>query len=87
MHYVYFLKLRNGQIYTGYTGDLKKRVEAHQRDDVSFTSKRLPCELMGYEAYVTKTDAARREKYLKTTEGKRLLRQQYRDIITSVMPQ
>ena len=86
MHYVYFLKMSNGQVYTGSTGNLKQRLANHISGKVSTTSKYLPTKLVGYEAYLLKSDALRREKYLKTTEGKRLLRQQYRDIITSVMP-
>ena len=38
-------------------------------------------ELIHCEAYALETDARRREKYLKTTEGKRFLRQQIRDVI------
>ena len=81
MYYVYFLSLNNKQVYTGMTTNLKRRISEHNRGKVASTAKRLPAELIGYEAYRLKTDAVRRERYLKTTEGKRLLRQQYRDII------
>ena len=36
---------------------------------------------MHYEAYGLESDARRRERFLKTTEGKRLLKQQIRDIL------
>jgi putative endonuclease len=81
MYYVYYLIMSNGQIYTGSTGDLKKRLAAHERGSVITTSKYLPVSLIGYEAYYEKSDAQRREKYLKTTEGKRLFRQQFRDVL------
>ncbi len=71
--------MRNGQIYTGSTKDLKLRMSEHSRGNVNTTSKYLPISLVGYEAYSLKSDAQRREKFLKTTEGKRLFRQQYRD--------
>ncbi len=74
--------MNNGQIYTGSTKDLKSRMYEHERGNVSTTSKYLPVKIVGYEAYQLKSDAQRREKYLKTTEGKRLLRQQYRDILS-----
>ncbi len=48
---------------------------------VDFTSQRLPVKLIHYEAYLLKEDAVRREKYLKTTEGKRFLKQQIRDLL------
>jgi hypothetical protein len=37
--------------------------------------------LIHAEAYALGTDARRRERFLKTTEGKRLLRQKLRDIL------
>ena len=85
MYYVYFLKMNNGQIYTGSTKDLRKRFTQHTLGLVQTTKKYLPVKMIGYEAYSLKSDALRREKFMKTTEGKRLFRQQYRDIITSVI--
>jgi putative endonuclease len=86
MYYVYFLKMNNSQIYTGSTKDLKTRVKLHEYGNVKTTSKNLPVILLGYEAYILKSDALRREKYLKTTEGKRFFRQQFKDILNDIMP-
>ncbi len=73
--------MSNNQIYTGSTKNLKERFAEHQRGNVITTGKYLPVTLIGYEAYQLKVDAQRRERYLKTTEGKRLFRQQYKDIL------
>ena len=81
MFYVYFLKLSNGDVYKGITEDLKRRLSQHQRGGVESTRNYLPVDLIGYEAYRLKSDAERREIFLKTTEGRRLLNQQYRDIL------
>ena len=81
MYYVYFLKLSNGNIYKGSTHDLKRRLKEHQRGKVKSTKNYRPLMLIGYEAYLLKSDAQRREKFLKTTEGRRLMAQQYRDIL------
>ncbi len=81
MHYVYYLRMNNGQVYTGYSSNLKQRIAQHEHGVVTTTSKYLPITLIGYEAYIEKSDAQRRERFMKTTEGKRLFRQQYRDII------
>jgi len=81
MKYVYILLLKNGQLYTGVTKNLKRRFKEHQNKKVRFTSKRLPVRLIHYEVYLLDSDADRREKFLKTTEGKRLLRQQLRDVL------
>ncbi|MDO8577301.1 MAG: GIY-YIG nuclease family protein [Candidatus Wildermuthbacteria bacterium] len=79
MHYVYLLQLNNGEIYTGSTQDLKRRIVEHTEGEVASTKHKRPLKVILYEAYLLKSDAQRREKYLKTTEGKRFLRQQIRD--------
>ena len=84
MYYVYYLKMNSSQIYTGSTKDLKTRIRLHESGNVNTTSKYLPVTLIGYESYILKSDAQRREKYLKTTEGKRLFRQQFRDILKQI---
>ena len=81
MFYVYFLSLVNGQIYTGSTKDLKIRYKEHAGGKVFYTKSHLPCELIGYESYVLETDARQREKYLKTTDGKKVFKKQYHGII------
>ncbi len=73
--------LSNKHFYTGFTSDLKVRFLEHQLGKVKSTKSFIPLRLVGYESYIKKSDALRREKFLKTTEGKRLFRQQYRDII------
>lgn len=81
MFYVYILHLNNHTLYTGQTGDLKRRYNEHKLGRVASTKNKRPLELIFYEAYIKKTDVDRRERFLKTTEGKRLLRQQLRDIL------
>ena len=76
MHYVYVLKLNNGSIYTGYSSDLKRRYHEHTLGKVLTTSKYLPVKLIYYEAYCSKTNAIKREKFLKTTKGKSSLKTQ-----------
>jgi putative endonuclease len=83
MYYVYVLKLSNSNLYKGFCNDLKRRYSEHLAGKVSSTRNYRPLKLIGYEAYVMKSDAMRREKFLKTTEGMRLLKQQYRDILNA----
>ena len=84
MFYVYFLFLSNGDIYKGYCSDVKVRLNEHELGKVESTRNYRPVELIGYEAFLLKSDAQRREKFLKTTEGRRLLKQQYRDILNEL---
>jgi putative endonuclease len=81
MFYVYILLLKNKHCYTGFTADLKRRISEHKCGKVEFTNKRLPIKLIHYEAYLDESDARRREKYLKTTEGKRFLKQQIKNLL------
>lgn len=81
MYYVYFLLLSNNDIYKGLTEDIKRRISEHELGKVESTCNYRPLKLIGYEGYALKSDAMRREKFLKTTEGRRLLNQQYRDVI------
>lgn len=45
------------------------------------TKRMLPVDLVFYEAFLSKDDALRREKYFKTSKGKGSLRQIIRDSV------
>ncbi len=83
MYFVYFLLLSDSNVYKGMANDLKRRLDEHQNGKVKSTQYKRPLLCVGYEAYLLKSDALRREKFLKTTEGRRLLKMQYRDILQS----
>ncbi|MDD5103787.1 MAG: GIY-YIG nuclease family protein [Candidatus Peribacteraceae bacterium] len=75
MEYVYVLQSgKDGNFYTGWTNDLRKRFAEHQNGKVYSTKRRLPMKLVYYEACVDRKDALKREKYLKTAWGKRYLK-------------
>jgi putative endonuclease len=75
MYFVYVLKsLKDGKFYTGFTKDLMKRLSEHNEGVTESTKNRRPFELIYYEACRNRTDALRRERYLKTTYGKHYLR-------------
>ncbi len=78
-HYLYVLQsLRDGKFYTGITSDLRKRLKEHNSGKNISTNYRKPLKLVCYEAYLLKKDAEAREKYLKTSMGKRVLKKQLR---------
>ena len=83
MYYVYFLFLNDQKIYKGFTADLKRRISEHRAGKVTSTKNKKPI-LVHYEAYLLKTDAERRERFLKTTEGRRLLKQQLKDLLNEL---
>ena len=66
MYYVYVLKSKkDGNLYTGSTNDLKRRLDEHNNGLVFSTKSRRPFELVYYEAYKSEKDARSREKNLK----------------------
>lgn len=72
--YVYVLKsLKDGNRYIGFTDNLKKRLKEHDNGQTFSTQFRLPFKLIYFEGCLNKEDAKRREKYLKTTQGRRFL--------------
>ena len=82
-HYVYVLSSRrDGDFYVGYTKDVQRRVEQHNRGQVRSTKRRLPMKLIYWEGCINQQDAARREKYLKSTWGKRYIKGRVKDYLT-----
>ncbi|MBI5778653.1 MAG: GIY-YIG nuclease family protein [Planctomycetes bacterium] len=66
MWYVYFLRCSDNSIYTGITTDLESRVKRHnQGKGCKYTASRQPIKLIYSEKYPDKSQAARRESYLK----------------------
>jgi len=83
MYYVYVLKsLVDGGLYIGCTIDPENRIRSHANGSVESTRKRLPLELIYYEACNHTDDAFRREKYLKTTYGRRHIKHRLRSYFT-----
>ena len=82
MFYTYILQSnKNKELYIGYTADLKKRIKEHNQG-LNFSTKRyLPWEVIYYEACKEKSDAKRREMYLKTTQGNRLIKRRIKDYL------
>jgi putative endonuclease len=74
--------LKDGDLYTGFTTDLPRRLDDHNSGKAPSTAPRRPFVLIFCEHYLTKTDALRRETYLKSTIGKRTLRLMLADSLT-----
>jgi putative endonuclease len=64
--YVYLLKsVKDKNYYLGWTTDLKRRLDEHNRGLVTSTKSRTPFELIGYEIYPNNSLAKMRERKLK----------------------
>jgi len=83
--YVYVLQsIRGKNLYIGYTTDLKKRLKEHNCGMVFSTRPYISWKLIHYEAYRNERDAKRREKYLKTSQGSRLLKRMLKEYFYSL---
>jgi putative endonuclease len=75
MYYVYVLKAQSsGSIYIGHTLNLESRVISHKRGWNQATKGISDWELVYNEEYPTRALAAKREKFLKTGDGRKVLR-------------
>ncbi len=82
MHFTYILlSKKDNNLYIGYTSDLKRRLSEHNKGKVRSTKYRRPLELAFYEAFASKEDAKRRERYFKTSKGRSSLKQIIRSSI------
>ncbi|MBV8392125.1 MAG: GIY-YIG nuclease family protein [Alphaproteobacteria bacterium] len=77
MWYVYFLKLKNDDIYVGSTNDLRRRFESHERGQVTSTRAFLPLSLQSYVAVADETTARALELYFKSGSGKAFAKKRF----------
>ena len=83
MFYTYvLLSEKDSKMYTGYTKNLKLRLEYHNKGLVESTKLRLPVKLIYYEVCLNQQDATHREKYLKTYHGKQFIRNRLKSYLT-----
>ncbi|MBS6609962.1 MULTISPECIES: GIY-YIG nuclease family protein [Peptoniphilus] len=65
--YVYILECSDKTFYTGYTNDLEKRLKSHSSGKASkYTSSRLPVKMVFTEKCKDKSDALKKEYFIKT---------------------
>jgi putative endonuclease len=74
MYFVYVLKGAKDRLYVGRTSDINRRWQEHIKRKTWTTSRLGWFELIFYEAFKSKSDAIRRERYLKTSKGKKGLK-------------
>jgi len=80
--YVYvLLSEKDKQFYTGYTSDIIKRIEEHNQGMVQSTKNRRPLKIIYWEGSLNQQDATRREKYLKSGNGKANLRNRLKEYL------
>ena len=83
MYYTYVLWDAQGKrFYIGYTENIRRRIAEHLSGKNHTTLRYESYHLIFYEAFISKDDAVRREKYFKTTKGRTALRLMLRNSLT-----
>ncbi|MFP2995760.1 GIY-YIG nuclease family protein [Spongiivirga sp. MCCC 1A20706] len=60
--------------YVGYTVDLETRLDKHNAGNSQYTSKKIPWVLVYFEEFQTKSDAIKREKFIKRQKSSAFIR-------------
>lgn len=85
-YYVYILEsLKDKGWYIGFTNNLNRRIEQHNKGENISTKNRLPLKLIYFEGYLYKDDAFGREQFLKSGGGRRFLNKQLKNYLNSKM--
>ncbi len=77
MYSVYVIRNPKGTLYKGYTSDLKRRIEQHNKGNEfsRYTKNKGPWVLVYSEEYEKSSEAIKREKFLKSGKGRELLKE------------
>jgi len=75
MIYVYAIKsIERNYIYVGMTDNIERRISEHNKGENKSTKAYKPFSLILVEEYMNRTEARKREKYLKNGVGKEFLK-------------
>jgi putative endonuclease len=75
MYYVYVLRsISWGKLYKGFCSDLEKRLSEHNSGKTTSTKPFIPWKIAYYEEFLSIDEAIAREKYLKSSAGRRYLK-------------
>jgi len=75
MYKVYVLKSKKyKKSYVGTTNDLERRLIEHNSGQSAFTKRFMPWEVLYHEEFAEQQEAIKREKFLKSSSGRRFLK-------------
>jgi putative endonuclease len=76
MFFAYVLGSQSsGRLYTGWTSDVTQRLGQHNQGTTKSTKNRGPWHLIHQEQYQTRAEAGRRERFLKSGQGRQQLKE------------
>lgn len=81
MFYVYVLEGKSKEHYIGFTTNLTRRMREHNDGKSTSTAPYRPWKCIYCEICLNEIDARRRERYLKTSQGRRMLRRRLKEYL------
>jgi len=71
MFYLYILQSqKDGSYYIGYSANSQQRLLKHNNSRSGYTSRKKPWTLVYTQAYATKTEAIKRERFIKAQKSR-----------------
>ncbi len=68
---VYIIQsLKDDSFYIGYSANIEERINKHNNGNSRYTSKKTPWKLVYTEEFSSKSDAIRRERFLKKQKNR-----------------
>jgi len=75
LYFVYVIESElNKRRYVGFTNDLKRRLNEHNIGKMKSTKAYKPWKIIYHEEALTRIEARKREKYLKSAAGRRKIK-------------
>jgi putative endonuclease len=65
--------MKIGKYYVGYTSNLTTRLERHNSGWGKYSSRGIPCKIVYFEKYNSKSDAIKREKEIKRKKSRKFI--------------
>ena len=89
MTYTYIVRCKDNSLYTGYTTDIKNRVNNHNNGKgAKYTKGRRPVELVYFETFESKSEALKKEiaiKKLPRIKKEQLIETMDKDVVKNAM--
>ena len=71
MYFIYIIQSYvDSSFYIGYTSYLDRRIQQHNKGLSKYTSTKKPWKLVYSEEFITKTEAIKKEKFLKNQKSR-----------------
>jgi putative endonuclease len=81
--YTYVLQSeKDKKFYVGFTTNIVERLDTHNAGKVTSTKNRLPMKIVYWEGCLRREDATKRGKYLKSSWGKRYIKNRIKYYLT-----